>query len=202
MSDSRRLPPLSGPTAEVVRADASQDEVTIYRAAISRFSTGVAVITTSSAHGPIGMTASAVSSLSLEPLRLLTCIANHLFTRTAISQHGRFAVNVLGHSDEYLARHFARRQKDKFSTVEYGEDHGVPVLDRAIAHFVCDVAETLPGGDHTIFVGDVRHCDYVENSRPLVYFDTKFSTLMEPATYQPETPDWRVCPTPDLVMHW
>ncbi len=67
-----------------------------FRATMSRLATGVSVITTRSGSTPIGMTASAVSALSLDPLQLLVCIGNHLYTRTAIAEHGRFAVNVLG----------------------------------------------------------------------------------------------------------
>ncbi|MFV8188030.1 flavin reductase family protein [Streptomyces sp. AF1B] len=148
-----------------------------FRATMSRLVTGVSVITTRSGSAPIGMTASAVSALSLSPLQLLVCIGNHLFTRTAIAEHGRFAVNVLGEDAEDLARNFAASKPDKFAGVETVDDHGVPVLKDAIAAVVCDVAEALPGGDHTIFVGDVRHCSHLVDCRPLVHFAGGFGAL-------------------------
>ncbi|MER6983735.1 flavin reductase family protein [Streptomyces carpinensis] len=151
-----------------------------FRATMSRLATGVSVITTCSGSTPIGMTASAVSALSLEPLQLLVCIGNQLYTRTAIAQHGRFAVNVLGEDSEHLARNFAVSRADKFAGVETFDDHGVPVLGDAIAAVVCDVAEELPGGDHTIFVGDVRHCAHRVDSRPLLYFAGGFGALRTP----------------------
>ncbi|WP_257004870.1 flavin reductase family protein [Streptomyces sp. Tue6028] len=148
-----------------------------FRATMSRLATGVSVITTCSGSTPIGMTASAVSALSLDPLQLLVCIGNHLYTRTAIAEHGRFAVNVLGEDSEHLARNFAVSKADKFAGVETFDDHGVPVLKDAIATVVCDVAEALPGGDHTIFVGDVRQWAHKANCRPLVHFAGGFGTL-------------------------
>ncbi|SED44950.1 flavin reductase family protein [Streptomyces melanosporofaciens] len=151
-----------------------------FRATMSRLATGVSVITTRSGDTPIGMTASAVSALSLDPLQLLVCIANHLYTRTAIAEHGRFAVNVLGEDSEALARNFAASKPDKFAGVETFDDHGVPVLQDAIAVIVCDVAEALPGGDHTIFVGDVRYCDHRTECRPLLHFAGGFGTLGAP----------------------
>jgi flavin reductase (DIM6/NTAB) family NADH-FMN oxidoreductase RutF len=53
----------------------------------------------------------------------------------------------------------------------------VPVLRDAIATVVCDVAEALPGGDHTIFVGNVRHFEHKVECRPLLYFAGGFGSL-------------------------
>jgi 3-hydroxy-9,10-secoandrosta-1,3,5(10)-triene-9,17-dione monooxygenase reductase component len=159
----------------------TDDGVFRFRQAISRFSTGVAVITTRTVDGPAGMTASAVASLSMDPLQLLVCIGSNLPTCKAICESGSFAVNVLGEDHEHLAKHFATRRKDKFAGVELRPDSDVPVLADAIAHFVCSVADTLPGGDHTIVVGDVLRCDHVPGTTPLVYFASAFGTLHDPA---------------------
>ncbi|MEU9288558.1 flavin reductase family protein [Streptomyces sp. NPDC048275] len=156
------------------------DTTVDFRATMGRLATGVNVITTCTGSTPIGMTASAVCTLSLEPLQLIVCIANHLYTRTAIAEHGRFAVNVLGEDSEPLARNFAASKPDKFVGVETIDGHGVPVLKDAIAAVVCDVAEALPGGDHTIFVGDVRHFEHKVDSRPLLYFAGAFRALGVP----------------------
>lgn len=146
------------------------DMTAAFRTTMSRLATGVSVITTCAGSTPVGMTASAVSALSLDPVQLLVCVGNHLYTRTAIAEHGRFAVNVLGDGSEHLARNFAVSKPDKFAGVDTVGSHGVPVLKDAIAAVVCDVSEALPGGDHTIFVGDARHCEHKAAGRPLVYF--------------------------------
>jgi flavin reductase (DIM6/NTAB) family NADH-FMN oxidoreductase RutF len=150
---------------------------TRFREAISRFATGVTVITTRRPDGPAGMTANAVSSLSLSPLLLLVCISNRLPTHEALLESRCFAVNVLGQGDEDLALRFARPSEDKFENVDVDYSSGLPVLRRAIAHFVCEVREALPGGDHSIFIGEVRHCDFIPHRRPLVYFGSKFSAI-------------------------
>lgn len=156
------------------------DRSVAFRSTMSRLATGVSVITTCSGSTPIGMTASAVSALSLDPLQLIVCIDNRLYTRTAIAEHGSFAVNVLGEDSEHLARNFAASKADKFVGVDTFEGHGVPVLTDAIAAVVCDVAEALPGGDHTIFVGNVRHFEHKGTGRPLLYFAGGFGALDDP----------------------
>lgn len=163
-----------------------------YRSAISRFTTGVAVITTATASGHAGMTASAVTSLSLDPLQLIVCVGNRLHTRSAIVESGRFAVNVLGAGHEDIARRFAGRVPDKFSGVALRTDHDVPVLSEAIAHFVCRVGAALPGGDHTILVGDVEACDFVEGAAPLVYFGSAFGHLCDPERHARLHYDWQL----------
>ncbi|MFF3468916.1 flavin reductase family protein [Streptomyces sp. NPDC001984] len=149
---------------------ATLDTTAAFRATMSRLATGVSVITTRTGSDPIGMTASAVASLSMDPLQLIVCVANHLYTREAITDAGRFAVNILGEGSEELAMNFAVSKPDKFAGVDYHQEHGVPVLRDAIAFVVCDVSAALPGGDHTIFVGDARHFEHREQARPLLYF--------------------------------
>ncbi|MBM7518627.1 flavin reductase family protein [Nocardioides nitrophenolicus] len=155
-----------------------------YRDAISHFATGVTVITTTTESGHAGMTASAVTSLSLDPLQLLTCLRTELPTRSAIELSGRFAVNVLGAHAEDLAIKFATPSADKFAGVPLVGGHPVPVLREAIAYFVCDLAAALPGGDHTIMVGNVVDCGHRADSQPLVHFSRQFSEICTPATHE------------------
>ena len=150
-----------------------------FREAIGHFATGVTVITTMHEGAPAGMTASAVASLSVDPILLLVCINHRLPTHHAIDASQRFVVNVLGEGQGDLALHFAQPSADKFADVALRAGHDLPVLDRAIAYFVCDVHERFPGGDHSIFVGRVRACGAVPNRRPLVYYRSKFGSLQD-----------------------
>ena len=159
-------------------------DASVYRRAIANFATGVAVITTNDEGKPVGMTASAVSSLSLDPVLLLVCISTRLPTHTAIEARGRFAVNVLGEQSEALARHFATPHPDKFARVAVrDEEIDPPIIADAIAHFVCDVEQMVACGDHTIFVGGVEHCECASSGQPLLYFRSSFGRLETPDDY-------------------
>jgi flavin reductase (DIM6/NTAB) family NADH-FMN oxidoreductase RutF len=166
------------------------DEIA-FREAIAHFATGVTVVTTTYRGRPAGMTASAVCSLSVDPVLLLVCIDNRLATHEAIDASRRFAVNVLGEGDEVLARRFARRAEDKFEGVPLIEDSDPPLLAQAIASFVCDVDERVPGGDHSIFVGRVLTCTASPGRRPLLYFRSSFGALRDPhAEFLDEAAGW------------
>ncbi len=150
-----------------------------FREAIGHFATGVTVITTLHEDRPAGMTASAVASLSLEPVLLLVCIAHRLPTHHAIDNARRFVVNVLGQGQEELALRFARPAPDKFAGVALKSTCDLPVLEDAIAYFVCDVHERFPGGDHSIFTGLVRECGTTPGTQPLLYFRSSFGVLRD-----------------------
>jgi flavin reductase (DIM6/NTAB) family NADH-FMN oxidoreductase RutF len=154
------------------------DEAT-FREAIAHFATGVTVITTRHGDRLSGMTASAVSSLSLDPVLLLVCINNRLPAHEAIEESRCFVVNVLGEGQQELALHFARPSPDKFEGIPLKSAHELPVLEEAVAYFVCDVHERFPGGDHSIFTGLVRECGVVRGGRPLLYFRSGFGSLRD-----------------------
>ena len=148
-----------------------------FRDSISLLATGVTVITTTTPEGPAGMTASAVCSLSLEPIQVLVCVSRSLPTHAVLERSGRFAVNVLGEGQARLARRFATRDVDRFAGLTLRPGCSVPVLADAIAYFECAIQERFPGGDHSIFIGRVLECGHQPGSRPLLYFDRAFSAI-------------------------
>lgn len=152
----------------------------LFRTSMSLLATGVTVVTTTTCDGPVGMTASAVCSLSLEPPQLLVCVQQALPTHVALEQNDAFGVSVLGEEHVRVARRFATRGADRFGGLVLRDDIGVPILADAIAFFECRVEERHPGGDHTIFVGRVLRCGHQPGRRPLLYFDRSFGSIESP----------------------
>jgi flavin reductase (DIM6/NTAB) family NADH-FMN oxidoreductase RutF len=144
-----------------------------FRRIMGHFPSGVAVVTSRRDDGaPCGLTVSSLASLSLEPRLVLVCVENDADSRACIERAGAYAVNVLEEGKgEALARRFAAGARDdKFTGVAYHpEQTGSPVLDDALAWMDCRVAEVLPGGDHTVFIGEVLRGDAREGT-PLVYY--------------------------------
>lgn len=155
-----------------------------YRDAISRFLTGITVVTTRQGAQAHGITASAVASVSLEPPTLLVCLNRQSATCEAIGRVGRFAVNVLAEHQLALAQHFAGKATDKFSTLPSDDGTpgwhdgvlGVPLLAGTLAHLECRVASTSDVGTHRIFFGEVAAAQAADGT-PLAYFRGRFLTL-------------------------
>jgi flavin reductase (DIM6/NTAB) family NADH-FMN oxidoreductase RutF len=142
-----------------------------FRAVMGHFATGVTIVTATSPRGPVGMTANAVCSLSLDPVLLLVCFDRGARTLAVVRETRRFGVNVLGAGQEALARLFASKEPEhaKFAEVAHRVDHGIPVVEGAIAWVGCTLERLVPGGDHTIGIGAVEAAE-AGGGDPLLYY--------------------------------
>jgi len=146
-----------------------------FRHVIGHFASGVTVLTARDGGGDdFGATASAVSSLSLEPPMLLVCLNTRSSTQQAIHSSRAFGVNILDEDQGIVAERFASPHGRKFEglNVEHGEG-GVPLLADSLAYCECRVREDVLAGTHRVFLADVTRAVAREGS-PLTYFRGKF----------------------------
>src|SRR3982751_5967598 len=124
----------------------TQDE---FRAALSRFASGVTVVTTKdSAGGLFGITVSAFCSVSLDPPLVLICIEKATGSHPAFHESGLFNVNILAIGQVELSERFASQLPDKFDRLDFSLNiDGVPCLSRCLAVLECRVTQTFDGGD-------------------------------------------------------
>src|SRR5688500_3613257 len=106
-----------------------------FRDVMGHFATGVTVVTASGRDGPVGMTANAGCSLSLDPLLALVCFANGARTLRVVRDQRRFGVNVLAAGQEELAHLFASKAPEsaKFADVQHTVHDGIPVIEGTLA---------------------------------------------------------------------
>jgi flavin reductase (DIM6/NTAB) family NADH-FMN oxidoreductase RutF len=153
----------------------------LVRQAIGHFATGVTVVTSRTDSGaPIGTTASAVSTLSLEPPLVLVCLDRSSHTLDAIRSHGAFAINVLAEGQERLSANFARRGA---AASWDGVGHrigriGNPHLSGALARLDCRLERCLDGGDHEIVIGRLLSLERSgRDLRPLLHYRGSYGSL-------------------------
>ncbi len=143
------------------------------RRVIGHFATGVTIITTRDKEGkPHGMTANAVSSVSLVPPLLLVCVDKKADTYPFFDESGVFTVNVLSNEQEVLSRRFATTGSgvEKFEGTGYREgSNGCAILEDALAYLDCRIVSSHDAGDHTIYVGEVEAADASELT-PLLFY--------------------------------
>ncbi|MBI2216161.1 MAG: flavin reductase family protein [Candidatus Rokubacteria bacterium] len=149
-----------------------------FRHVLSHFASGVTVVTTTDTDGrPTGLTASAFTSVSLEPPLVLVCVDHKSQTYPALLERGRFAVNILAADQQDVSRRFASTRLDKFDTVPHHVgDLGLPLIDGALARLECTTVSTHVEGDHTIFVGAVERAGAGAGD-PLLYYRGRYEQL-------------------------
>ena len=148
------------------------------RRLMGTFCTGVTIITTRDDAGrPFGLTANAVTSLSLTPPLLLVCVDRKAESHAHFFTSKVFVVNVLSEEQEALSRRFAVSGGEKFTDVPCRPGRlGALVLDGTLAYLECRIVETHEGGDHVIHLGEVDHAE-VRDGRPLLFVQGKYARL-------------------------
>ena len=130
-----------------------------FRNVLAQWPSGVTVVTTLVDGVRHGMTASSFSSVSLDPPLVSVCLDRRLYSHTLIAESGVFGVNVLAKDQAEVARVFAGMVpdvEDRFASESWTTaETGVPLLESALGWLDCKVVHEYPGGDHTIFVGEV-----------------------------------------------
>jgi flavin reductase (DIM6/NTAB) family NADH-FMN oxidoreductase RutF len=146
---------------------------------MSQFASGVTVVTTMHNGVPHGLTVSAFASLSADPTLVLVSINTSRYGYEVIRAAGSYAVNILSEDQADLSNHFATPLEDKFASVDYRLGaHGMPLINGALAYVECKVTAAVPGGDHTIFIGEVLDGESYEG-RPLLYFERKYRKIAD-----------------------
>lgn len=152
----------------------------IYKTVMGSFPSGVTIITTLDDDGAIvGLTASAFSSLSIDPPLVLFCPNYSSDSYPALIKSKRFAIHLLSGEQQNEAYAFARKGKDKAHGIEWTLSAlGNPLLSNATAIIECELWREYEGGDHAIMVGAVKNLIVPQQpSRPLVYCRGKMGSL-------------------------
>lgn len=147
----------------------------------AKLAAGVTVVTARGEEGPLGMTVSAVTSLSARPPLLLACLRDGSRTLAAIRAHGAFGVHLLREEQHELAVRFASpaaTAAQRFAGTEPRQVLGVPVLARSLAWSVCLLEDVRRYGDHQLVVGRPAAV-HVGGGQPLLWHDRRFRSLTE-----------------------
>lgn len=168
-----------------VRALSPDFESSHFRQALSRFATGVTVVTTHAAGATdgqpsspafVGITASSFNSVSLSPPLVLWSLGLHAGSLPLFHAGTHYVINVLAADQLTVCQQFAYGKGDRFAGVDYrlGQS-GLPILSGALAWFECHNRSRYEEGDHVIFVGEVERCGF-SDGEPLVFQGGQFGT--------------------------
>jgi flavin reductase (DIM6/NTAB) family NADH-FMN oxidoreductase RutF len=149
---------------------------------LSRWGSGVTVVTMKHGETVHGMTASAFCSVSLEPPLILICVGKKQGSLPLIKGSGRFVVNILAEGQEQLSDFFAKPRPEgdaQFAAHSHQKAaNGTPILDGSMGWMDCKVHSVAEGGDHDILIGLIEKMGVSETAKePLVYFCGKYRKL-------------------------
>lgn len=155
----------------------------LYRRAMGRFATGVTIVTTRAGTHDYAMTASALCSVSLDPILLLVSVEKEARFHDAVVDAGVFGVSVLSADQRPTAEWLATRGRPLHGQLDRiphtrGAATGVALISESLATFELETSAIHPAGDHSLVVGHVRSVE--ANERPgeaLLYYRGRFGAL-------------------------
>jgi len=149
-----------------------------FRSVLGRFASGVTVVTgLDEAGNDQGMTVSAFCSLSLDPPLILICVDRAASMYESFEKAPGFIVNILSESQEPLARRFSGPDPNRFDGIGYERGmNGVAILDDVLGYLECRNVGSHPGGDHCVYIGEVKFAQSREG-RPLLYYRGGYAQL-------------------------
>ncbi|PSW20541.1 flavin reductase [Photobacterium sanctipauli] len=155
----------------------------LYKNIMGQFPTGVTVITAYNDLGDVvGFTASAFSALSIDPALVLVCPSYTSDSYPVIRDTKKFAIHILADDQQAVAYQFAKKGIDKSEGLAIKKsEHGLPVIEGALAVLECELWNDYPGGDHAILVGQVVDAQLAntDEQHPLLYCRSKMGSLPE-----------------------
>jgi flavin reductase (DIM6/NTAB) family NADH-FMN oxidoreductase RutF len=146
-----------------------------FRAAMRNLAGGVTVVSTGQGNARAGLTATSVSSLSIDPPSLLVCVGRATATLSALTENRAFGVNVLAAHHRHVAERFSGREGVYGAERYIGSDWmtlvtGAPILADALTAVDCTLEELIAWHSHAIVVGRVRAVHVNSGTSPLVYW--------------------------------
>ncbi len=145
-----------------------------FRGSLGRFATGVAIVTFDGVSKRHGITVNSFTSVSMDPPLVLVSIAKTTKAHDELAERP-FTVNILGAEQQALAMHFAGKPGQEPLWVE---GQVAPRLSNVLAFFECTPWAAYPGGDHTLYLGEVVDFNY-RNGDALAFANSRFTTIPE-----------------------
>lgn len=147
-----------------------------YKEALGKLPTGISIITTHYKDQLFGFTASSLTSLSLSPPLILFCLSKNAGSFEAFKRNDKFAISILAENQADISKHFASVKFEKFANISYqiGAYSNSPLIRGAICWIECDQIQEYEGGDHIIFIGEVKETKINNQLNPLLYFSKNY----------------------------
>lgn len=156
---------------------------TEFREAMARMGAAVSIITTKGPEGDVGMTVSAVCSVTDDPATVLVCINRSSRQHETFKNSGIICVNVLTHEHEELSPIFAGKDDlpmaERFTRGQWIRlETGAPALENAAASLDCKVSQSVNVGTHTVFFCAVQAIHLGPTDTGLVYHGRAYHQIL------------------------
>lgn len=152
----------------------------VFRQGMAGLPAAVNIVTTNTANGPAGFTATAVCSVSDNPATILVCLNRSTSVHTAFIDSTSLVINALNTGQDQLSNLFAGKasMEDRFASAQWETlKTGAPVLSNAAVSFDCKITHRESVGTHDVIFCQVVDIKQQDNAGSLLYFQRGYHHL-------------------------
>jgi flavin reductase (DIM6/NTAB) family NADH-FMN oxidoreductase RutF len=149
---------------------------TLFKEAMSKFATGITIVTINKKGIYIGKTINSFSSLSMNPPLILFSIDKKSTSLLDYKKAKYIGINILSDKQSLISSHFSTKNPKWNFKNYFITSNNVPMINNCITNLNCKKVTTITQGDHIIFICEITQLRIKNKKNPLIYFDSKYKT--------------------------
>lgn len=145
-----------------------------FKKALSKFATGITIITINSKNEFIGKTVNSFASLSLNPPLVLFSLDRKSSSLKKFLESKYIGINILSKKQKNISQYFSNKKETWGDTNFVLSKEKIPLIKNSVVNLSCKTLKKLPNGDHVIFICKVVSIKIDKSLKPLIYLNNKY----------------------------
>lgn len=151
-----------------------KNNLNLFKLALSKFATGLTIISINAEKEFVGKTVNSFASLSLNPPLVLFSLDKKSTSLQLYKKAKYIGINILSNKQKDLSEYFAKN-KPKWDNINYFlTKNKIPMIKNSVANIDCEKIKTISQGDHLIFICKVNEIKVNKNEKSLIYLNSKY----------------------------
>ncbi len=147
-----------------------------FRKAMSKFATGITVVTSEFDNDIQGMTVNAFMSVSLDPQLITISLDSKTNFYKNADKIKRFGVSILREEQQEISMIFAKQTEKEYK--DFTTLDGIPVIDNALSTLACTTVNTVEAGDHLLIIAEVDEIK-IDEGKPILYYNSEYKRISD-----------------------
>ena len=146
----------------------------LFKLGMSKFATGVTVVTINNKNKYIGKTVNSFAALSLKPPLVLFSLDKKSTSLKFYINSQHIGINILANNQKKISNHFSNKSPEWDNNSFLVTSSNLPMISNALANLECKKTKTISQGDHIIFICEIINIDINNKSKPLIYLNSNY----------------------------
>ena len=151
-----------------------KNNLNLFKLAVSKFATGLTIISINVDEEFIGKTVNSFASLSLNPPLVLFSLGKNSTSLQLYKKANYIGINILSNKQKDLSEYFANNKPEWGNVKYFLTNNDIPMIKNSVVNIDCEKIKTINQGDHLIFICKVNEIKIDKNKKPLIYLNSKY----------------------------